>query len=273
MTTTSSKDAAMPEAGIKTKKFHYQGFDVELADRPEFARFYSKLEKDRWEPETFDMLRSMLDKDTVFIDIGGWNGALPFWASNLAKHVVTVEPDPFCVPILKQLADNKRDNVTVIDAALTTDSSVVINSVKEFGSSRTSVLDVGDGASVNVPGARMEDVIAGHEEAPLFVKIDIEGYEYGIVGEISKLSKYKIKGLRLAIHPALWEQSTKGNWFARRLGVFKATYRLKDLLPGFSPFPSATGRAKFFFYLLMKVLFKPHPRGTDLTYVPVNRAA
>ena len=38
---------------------------------------------------------------------------------------------------------------------------------------------------------------------PVFVKIDIEGYEYAAAPEIARFADYDLRGVQLAVHPQL----------------------------------------------------------------------
>src|SRR5437868_13452444 len=69
----------------------YHGETVTLADLPEYRKFYAKLGSGQWEPRTFRALSDQLDHDVTYIDIGGWIGVTPFWASRRAKRVLVVE--------------------------------------------------------------------------------------------------------------------------------------------------------------------------------------
>ncbi|MFC1665203.1 hypothetical protein ACFL17_06195, partial [Pseudomonadota bacterium] len=115
-----SKDAPSYNNQKKTfiRPVAYFGKEVMLFVSPRWARFFSRLKAGLWEPNTFHHLETFIDKDTVYVDIGGWIGATPYWAAQIAKKVITVEPDPVCVQILQDLKDCNSGDVEILDAAL-----------------------------------------------------------------------------------------------------------------------------------------------------------
>lgn len=241
------------------------GQTIALPDLPEYQSFYAKLRAGTWEPATFATLKAFLDKRTVYVDIGGWIGVTPFWASHFAKRVITVEPDPKCREILKALAP-RYPNVTVIEGALSPDEQLRINAVAGFGSSETSALAIGTGEAVAVPGLKLEQVMPPPEEGPVFVKIDIEGYEYTIADEIAKLSRYPVKGLQVAVHPHLYARTLGGPKALRRFKAASATRELaRRLAPGSSALDMAPYRS-LSHYLWRSILLRGSPKGTDFVY-------
>jgi FkbM family methyltransferase len=231
----------------------------------EYRKFYAKLAAGNWEPRTFATLQRFLNKDTIYIDVGGWIGVTPFWASHLARRVLTVEPDPKCQAILRELAP-RYSNVTVLEGALSPDPMVSINAVDGFGSSETSALPIGDGDTVTVPGISVPQLLDKAEGAPVFVKIDIEGYEYTIADELAKLANYPVKGVQLAVHPQLYAKSLQGSRLLRRCRAAWATYWLSRLFFGKLSGPHLTRFSGMPSYLIKGILLRSRPKGADFLY-------
>ncbi len=244
----------------------YHGETVTLADLPEYRKFYRKLESGAWEPRTFRALSDQLAPDVTYIDIGGWIGVTPFWAAKRAKRVLVVEPDPRCREILRSLLP-LYPNVTLVEGALTAQPHLKLNAVEGFGSSETSALPIGDGACVEVEGCSMAKLLHEAGPGPLFVKIDIEGYEYALAAELRKLDLPQVKGVQLAVHPALYEKSLGGPKLFRRGRSLLATlalarlFTLLDRQTAVGKFPSLAA------YLSQGVGFAPKPRGADLLFL------
>jgi FkbM family methyltransferase len=249
---------------MKSINITYAGRTVALPDLREYAKFYRKLAAGSWEPRTFEVLARNLDHATVYIDIGSWIGVIPFWASQTAKSVFAVEPDPKCCEILQALAPG-CGNVTVLPCALSVDKVATIHAVGEFGSSETSMLDIGDGLSATATGLAMEDIMRQAGSSPVFVKIDIEGYEYLAGSEIAKLSQYRLKGVQIAVHPQLFERSLPGNFMAHRLLTVWRTWELSRTLGGFSP-PTIAKYGGIFNYLVFGILLRKSPKGADFLF-------
>lgn len=252
---------------MDTLEISYAGQTVTLADLPEYRKFYRKLAAGRWEPRTFDVLARNLDRDTVCVDIGAWIGVTPLWAARRAKAVVAVEPDPKCVTILRALV-GQAPNMTIVEAAVSDRANVAINAVEGFGSSETSVLAVGDGESTEVPGIGIDAIMRLAGDAPVFVKIDIEGYEFALAAELAKLGGYDVRGLQLALHPQLYEKTLAGTGLARRLRAAYAVWRLAHRLGAFLPPPRFAKYHGVWDYLLRGVVLRRVPKGADIVFEP-----
>lgn len=250
---------------MKCLDIKYHGETVTLADLPEYRKFYEKLRKGLWEPRTFRALSDNLGPEVTYIDIGGWIGVTPFWAARRAKRVIVVEPDPKCRRILKELLP-LYPNVTLTERALSPEPNLTLNAVEGFGSSETSALAIGDGARVTVRGCSMGDLLKLAGPGPVFVKIDIEGYEYQIMDELRKLDAGQVKGVQLALHPALYERSLGRFSVFRRGRTLLATWRLARLYNGLVK--ASIGRfANLPAYLARGVGLKAHPKGADILFL------
>jgi FkbM family methyltransferase len=250
---------------MRTVDVCYAGRTVALPDLGEYAKFYGKLAGNRWEANTFATLARNLDSETVLIDIGAWIGVTPMWSAQIARKVVAVDPDPRCAEILKALAP-KAGNVTVIEGALANRTEVAIHAVDGFGSSETSILDIGNGGEASARGFGMDDIMLHAGSGPVFVKIDIEGFEYEIARELEKLENYPLRGLQIAVHPQLYEKCLKGGRLSRRLRTAWATWRLGRRLGGFIPGPTLDRFDSLAGYILGGILFRSTPKGTDFVF-------
>lgn len=255
--------AATDEFDLVT--LHYGGRDVALADLPQYRKFYGKLTSGRWEPHTLATLERYLDSDTVHVDIGAWIGVTPFYAAGIAKTVVAVDPDPDCIAILRRLAAG-RPGVTVLQGALSDRPSVAIHAIDGFGSSETSVLDIGNGDSATVPGLRLDAIMAHAGDSPAFVKVDIEGYEYAMRGELARLDGGQVRAIQLAVHPQLYEKSLRMGRLRARLKTALETWRLGLAFGGgFSP-PRLIKFSSLTAYIVFGILLRKAPKGADFLY-------
>lgn len=245
----------------------YHGETVTLADLPEYRKFYGKLKSGIWEPKTFRTLSDQLSPDTTYIDIGGWIGVTPFWASKRAKRVIVVEPDPKCRSILKALLP-LYPNVTLTECALSPQSCLTLNAVDDFGSSETSALAIGNkGCSVEVQGCSMAELLHQAGPGPVFVKIDIEGYEYKIANELKALDRAQVTGVQLAVHPGLYERSLAGFQPFRRGKTLLATLALARLYQGLERVAAVGKFSSLVTYLTRGVALARIPRGADILFL------
>ncbi len=143
---------------------------------------------------------------------------------------------------------------------------VTLHAVGELGSSETSLLDIGEGSSVEAAGIAMEDIMRHAGAWPVFVKIDIEGYEYLSSVEFVKLTQYRLKGLQIAVHPMLYERSLKGNWLLKRLRTAWKTWKLSQIFHNYFGPPAITRHGGIFRYVVLGILLSRRPRGTDFVF-------
>ncbi len=256
----------MADASQHFKTISYYGHTVILDTTVLSQKMIDKLEQGRWEPETFATLKEFLDSETVYLDIGGWVGVLPFWAARIARRVIAVDPDPVCIQAMENVRAHNSGEVTLINAALSGEPSVTIRAMKCFGSSETSIIAAGTGPTLNVPGICLAALLENAGEQPVFIKIDIEGYEYCIDEELKAVQGGAVKGVQMAVHPQIHEGSLEGSFLVRRCKTFLRTLALKDAIPGFRPYSGFTGAMKFHLYLFFSILLRVRPKGTDLVF-------
>ncbi len=213
---------------FKTVSVAYFGHEIPLPDIPKYSKFYGKLSSGTWEPNTFSVLGRNLNRNTVYVDIGAWIGVTPFWATHHAKSVIAVEPDPACVEVLNNLSSN-YSNLRILHGALSNNAKIQINAVDGFGSSASTILNIGNGESTVVRGYNIHSILNTINHEPIFVKIDIEGYEYHLGDEIKKLENYDLRGLQLAVHPRLYEKSRRTYFPFNRVGTVIQTWKLGNL--------------------------------------------
>ncbi len=258
-------EGSASDPAIATVPLTFGGRTVELADHRDYTKFYKRLTSGAWEPRTFETLARLVTPDVTFVDIGAWIGVTTLYAAEAARRVVAVEPDPLCREILRGLLVG-HPNVELIEGALATEPEVGINAVRGFGSSETSVLPIGEGPSVAVPGHRLAAVLDRAGRGPLFVKIDIEGYEFALADEFAAFAGRDIRGLQIALHPQLLERSLGGPAFLKRPRVALAVARLARRLGRQFPRVSIAGYDSVAGYILKGVLFRAKPKGIDFVY-------
>ena len=244
----------------------YFGRTVSFPDLPRYRKFYARLKAGAWEPATFEVLKENLDSSTIYVDVGGWIGATPFWAAGLARQVIVVEPDPVCLEILKTYAP-RYPNLTLLEGALATDSEVELHEVEWFGSSESSLLARGNGGATRVKGLRVAEIMKPAGAGPVFVKIDIEGYEYAAAAEIARFGEYELRGVQLAVHPQLLEKSLTGDFLTRRLRTALATWRLGRIFADKLGAARLRHHGSLVRYCLFGVLLKRTPKHTDFVFL------
>ena len=101
---------------------------------------------------------------------------------------------------------------------------------------------------------------------PVFVKVDVEGYEYHLGDELAELRDFNLKGAQIAVHPQLYEMSLAGGFLRRRLVTAWRTWQLSRLFHGMLPKPTLAKYPGVLKYLLSGILFRKVPRGADFVF-------
>ncbi|MEY9559230.1 FkbM family methyltransferase [Sinorhizobium fredii] len=208
---------------------------VYFPDKPEKKRFFARLQSGQWEPDTFQNIALLVDAKTTFIDIGGWIGVTPYWAAQSANNVIVVEPDPVCFDILTQMKADNIGEVELVNAALSQDERLVLNSVGGgFGSSETSALIADDtGMAITAETVTIPKLQAMAKTERLCFKIDIEGYEYKALDQFRAIDRKRTAGVLLAVHPQILAASLSGPAVLRLIRTMAATARLIRSFRGF----------------------------------------
>jgi FkbM family methyltransferase len=232
---------------LETIDITYAVRTVALPNVSRYAKFYAKLAPGMWEPRKFSILGRNLDEETVCVDRGARISVTPFSAARTAKHVVAVKPDSTCIKILSNQSAS-HPNLIVVHGALASTESAALNSVDGFGSSASSVLGIGSGECIAVNGRKMDDVMRSIGQSPIFVKIDIEGFEYILIEEIKELLKYNL------------------NWCSRQWRSFGSARKVANIFHGCSPYPTVTGYGSLLSHIFFGILLNFKPKGMDLNF-------
>jgi len=197
-----------------------------------YESYWQLVNQGKWEPETFSVFDSNIDKQTLFIDVGGWIGPTSLYAAQIAKKTIILEPDPIAFKRLKQNLDLNlnilsKKNINIFNLALwykktsisffsflqpgDSSSSIIRNSKnKKRGQLKKSSFE-----AETITFSNLIEKTDLREYKKIFVKIDIEGAEYELFDTLlDQLSKISAVFL-VSAHPWLiHKNSNKG--FTRR---------------------------------------------------------
>jgi FkbM family methyltransferase len=139
-----------------------------------------------WDLRLFRYVDELIKPGDAVWDIGANMGTFTFAAATKARSVVSVEPDPFNVGLLRQtmaMAENAALPVTIIGAAANADGARTVLRLAERGRSTNSIVGAfessqtgGFRGQVEVEGISLDQLLARHEP-PDLIKIDTEGAE------------------------------------------------------------------------------------------------
>ncbi len=173
--------------------------------------FWERLEKGTWEPSTFTVLDAFATPDTNYLDVGGWIGPTALYAAQRARQAHAFEPDPVAYRELDANLRANRDREWASrlqlhnKAVSSSDGTLKLGSQAGGGDSQSSVFfsEAATSWEVEMISLRrfIEDNGLGHD--PLFIKMDIEGAEYGLLPSLKGILAGHNVVLYLSLHPHL----------------------------------------------------------------------
>jgi FkbM family methyltransferase len=170
-----------------------------------------------WEHETFSTFDKYLQKDKVFIDIGGWIGTTAMYGSRKSKHVYSVEADNKSIADMQtNLQTNCVQNYTLIHNAIFNVDNIQIKfgknkflSNSKMNDSTSQIYTDGDNSddfyfseTISLPS-----IIQKYQIEPdniSLIKVDIEGGEENILNDLFHIHKTHNVPLYISFHHSWW---------------------------------------------------------------------
>ncbi|HWP39363.1 MAG TPA: FkbM family methyltransferase [Tepidisphaeraceae bacterium] len=180
----------------------------------------------KWQPHTYAVIDRFVTPDTTFLDIGAWVGPIALYAAHKARKVYAFEPDPVAFAALSQnLAVNPQlHNLHIYPCAIGLHDGQARLGVRIApGDSTSSLLCRGkDGWTV---ACRRLETFCREQDVrdPLFLKIDVEGFEYELIPRLLPWLRGRQFVMHLSTHPHIVEQSIPDE--ARLSRARRALYR------------------------------------------------
>lgn len=172
---------------------------------PYHVGFWRDVSRGRWEPQTYEILESILSPGAVYFDIGAWIGPTVLFAARRCGLVFAFEPDAVAFQhLLWNLRLNSLRNVRAFNIALTArDGDVRMSSFgARAGDSMTSVLDPSENSDGFVAlGLTFNAWMKWVQPPPAdVIKIDIEGGEFDLLPTMEDYLKQSRPTLLLSTH-------------------------------------------------------------------------
>jgi len=168
-----------------------------------------------WENETFATFDKFLDKDKIFIDIGGWIGTTCIYSSKKSKHVYVIEADTYSFRDLYKNCNLNSRNITCINRAIynTNDTDVYFGKNKFLVNSKENdstshIYENNNGKDCYaVKTITLQSIIdtynISHNEISL-IKVDIEGGEEIILDDLFKFYSETSVPMYISFHYSWW---------------------------------------------------------------------
>lgn len=185
-----------------------------------------------WEANTYAVIDRYVTPETTFIDIGAWIGPISLYAASKAARVIAFEPDPIAFAALQEnLGLNPRiSNVQAFNQAIGVAEGTVRLGVRVKPGDSTSSITFGGADGWEVQSRRLENVCRELDVVdPIFVKIDVEGYEYQLIPDLMPWLSGRRFVMHLSTHPHLVTQAVSNGGmtgFRQSMALRRANRRL-----------------------------------------------
>jgi FkbM family methyltransferase len=172
-----------------------------------FIGYWDRVEKEKWEPQTFEIFDKFLDKEHSYIDIGAWIGPTVLYGCQLAKQCYAIEPDPIALEKLKEninLNPKLKKKISIYEGCISNKKGYTyLGNIRDFfGNSMSGILFKNSKKLLRVKSTRLEDFIKKNKISDLnFIKIDIEGGETIVLPDIKEYLKKNKPTIHLSLHP------------------------------------------------------------------------
>lgn len=187
-------------------------FDVEMG---EHRRFWKRVLRGEWEPETFEIFDKFIEAETLFVDIGAWIGATALYGVQRADRCIAFEPDPVAFAALQENVHANVDKdwvkrLEINDCAINKDgASFVLGGSAAGADSTSSALFPNRESQWTVKAKSLRDVLDANRRPrkPVFIKIDIEGGEYDLLPTVQDVLADHLVTAFISFHPNMLRKS------------------------------------------------------------------
>ncbi|MFA5234200.1 MAG: FkbM family methyltransferase [Sulfurimonas sp.] len=183
---------------IKIRNFEFQ-VENDLS-------FWNNISK--WEQYSFNILDKFLNKDSVFIDIGAWNGVLSLYASKIAYKVYSFEPDNIAYEnFINNIIKNKLFNISCSNKGISNNEGKNNFYIRTAGDSVSSLIDRQNNNYIaneikTIETIKLSSFLLNNKINPTLIKMDIEGGEIFVIEEMKDYIKKYTPTMFISFHPA-----------------------------------------------------------------------
>ena len=212
--------------------------DVVIRDEPFVVAdghedFWSRVREGRWEPATLDVIAACVGPGTAVVDLGAWIGPTVLYAARKGRSVLAFEPDPAAAAVLREnvaLNPDVAERIEILERAVWTRAgAMTMASRGRPGDSMSSLVHRSGAVTWEVECMTPDEIAARLEpDAPLFVKVDIEGGEFAVVPALGPLLDRPRVDCLVSFHPG-FVAGGHPRWHR----TIPMTRRVFDAFPGF----------------------------------------
>lgn len=174
----------------------------------QYDQLWQDIKTGKWEPQTFEILDYFVGSGDIVLDLGAWIGPVSLYAAQLCSEVYAIEPDPVAFAELEKNVQQNPELSSKINccklAISGTKGKLILYAREKYGVSSSSLLPrIRDEKSdVQVEGMTLKAFIEKENIEKIdFIKIDIEGGEFGLLPTITEeLKKMNFPTLFISFH-------------------------------------------------------------------------
>ena len=195
--------------------------------------FWSLININAYESETFDFIQRTFIPGAFFFDIGAATGCMSIYAAQLGYKVVALEPQHSVFDALRRniaLNTNLHEQIDTIHA-------LVVNSEFKGSEELSDFFTAGasgplESLSDSVKRISMRDLFHGANlDVRTVFKVDIEGAEFNLFRDVELLSELKTRNsvMYLSLHPGFLSPLRSSSKLARLVWLAKAVQEVANL--------------------------------------------
>jgi len=195
--------------------------------------FWTLIDRDAYESETFDFIQRTFIPGAFFFDIGAATGCMSIYAAQLGYKVVALEPQHSVFEALRRniaLNPDLHRNTETVHALVVNSRSQEDKEISDFFTSGAS--GPLESLSDSVMRVSMLDLFhKANLDAKTVFKVDIEGAEFNLLRDVELLSELKDRNsvMYLSLHPGFLNPMRSHSKLARLVWLAKATQEVADL--------------------------------------------
>lgn len=200
--------------------------------------FWDAFQKNKWEPDTLNLIDYYVTKGAKVIDLGCSYGPLSLYMAQEAEVIYAIDPDPVMQKYLisnLELNPSFKNKIVTFNKAITPYSKKYNLSARQlYGTSSSSILDrtLDRKNNVQIEGITFKDFLHENKIDVIdFMKIDIEGGEFLICDDIADQTKnLNFPTIYIELHTAHLKESMYLKFFKNKAlatFLYKLNNRLK----------------------------------------------
>jgi FkbM family methyltransferase len=175
--------------------------------------FWKNIYND-WENDTFEVFDNNLDKNKIFIDIGGWIGTTCIYASRYSKSVIVIEADKESFEDLKENSLINSNNIIFINKCIYNENDIDImfgsnNHIEnsKLNDSTSQICFNYKKDSYKIKTITIQQIINENNIKPdeiSLIKVDIEGGEEFILEDLYNIKMIYNTKIYVSFHYDWW---------------------------------------------------------------------